>query len=138
MASVRTRRGPKRLGTGNGEVQKWDESVRLRVVDLIPEEEIRLFRLELLQEGLRVVGRLIHRHQLGFAIEKLIASCHLLPELRRPTAHSSTRADRLLILECTSLSAWSKERYPVARSLTLTGTPPCPPETRKKTLSVPP
>jgi hypothetical protein len=43
-------------------------SPRLLVVDLIACEEVGVIRQELLQEGLGVVARLLHRDQLGFAV----------------------------------------------------------------------
>ena len=51
---------------------------RLLGVDLVPGEEVRVIRQELLQEGLRVVRGLLHCDQLGIVVQKVDATSHLL------------------------------------------------------------
>ena len=51
---------------------------RLLGVDLVPGEQIRVIRQELLQEALRVVRRLLHRDQLGIFFQKVDATSHML------------------------------------------------------------
>ena len=67
-------------------------------VNLIPSEEIRVIRQELLQEALRVVSSFLHCKELGVFLEKVDATSHLLtlsedPGLREShseSAHSRT------------------------------------------------
>jgi hypothetical protein len=60
-------------------------------VDLLPGEEIRVIRQKLLQKRFRVVGRLVHCNQLGFAVQKVNAACHLITCIEKTQPESCLR-----------------------------------------------